>query len=84
SGRALATAFSPPGFQGAVLPYLAAMGDAELLETQARHVQAHAVAAQLGAITQYYDEALILFGAGWQERRYRFDADGHLLVPWAK
>lgn len=84
SGRALATAFSPPGFQGAILPYLAAMGDAELLETQARHVQAHAVAAQLGATTQYYDEALILFGAGWQERRYRFDADGHLVVPWAK
>jgi endoglucanase len=57
------------------------LGATELLVGQQRLVEAHAVAAKLGATTQYYDEALILFGAGWQERRYRFDEVGHLVLP---
>ena len=81
TGRATAVAIAPAGFQGAVLPYLSALGATELLAAQQRLVEAHAVAAKLGAATQYYDEALILFGAGWQERRYRFDEAGHLVLP---
>jgi endoglucanase len=81
TGYATAVAFSPPGFQGAVLPYLSALGATELLAGQQRRVETHIAAAKMGAATQYYDEALILFGAGWQERRYRFDEDGHLVLP---
>jgi endoglucanase len=81
TGKATATGFSPAGFQGAMLPYLSALGETELLEAQQRQVQTHSYAAQSGAITQYYDEALILFGAGWQEGWYRFDASGHLVLP---
>jgi endoglucanase len=81
TGRATAVAFSPPGFQGAVLPYLSAVEATELLAGQQRRVETHIAAAKMGAATQYYDEALILFGAGWQERRYRFDEDGHLVLP---
>jgi endo-1,4-beta-D-glucanase Y len=81
TGRATAVAFSPPGFQGAVLPYLSAVDATELLAGQQRRVETHIAAAKMGAATQYYDEALILFGAGWQERRYRFDEDGHLVLP---
>jgi endoglucanase len=81
TGLATAVANAPPGFQGAVLPYLSALGATELLAGQQRLVEAHVLAAKLGAATQYYDEALILFGAGWQERRYRFDEAGHLVLP---
>jgi len=81
TGRATAVAYSPPGFQGAVLPYLSAVDATELLAGQQRRIEAHALAARLGASTQYYDEVLILFGAGWQERRYRFDEAGHLVLP---
>lgn len=81
TGQATKTDYSPPGFQGAVLPYLAAVGATDLLEVQRRHVQRHGFAAESGAITQYYDEALILFGAGWQEGWFRFDASGHLVLP---
>lgn len=81
SGRATAVAYSPPGFQGAVLPYLSAMGATELLAGQQRRVEAHALAARMGTNTQYYDEVLILFGVGWQERRFRFDEAGHLVLP---
>lgn len=81
TGLATAVANAPPGFQGAVLPYLSALGATELLAGQRRLVETHVLAAKLGAATQYYDEALILFGAGWQERRYRFDEAGHLVLP---
>ena len=81
TGRATAIDFSPPGFQGAMLPYLSAVGATEILAGQQRLVAAYTLAANLGAATQYYDEALILFGAGWQERRYRFDEAGHLVLP---
>ena len=81
TGNATATDYSPHGFQGAVLPYLAALGEPALLARQLRRVRVHGLAAQSGASTHYYDEALILFGAGWQEGWYRFDAAGHLVLP---
>ena len=31
----------------------------------------------------YYDRALVLFGKGWMDRRYRFSADGRLLPAWS-
>lgn len=84
SGHATATAYSPPGFQGALLPYLSRLGERGALDRQQRRVQLHGFAAQAGAITHYYDEALILFGAGWLEGRYRFDESGHLVLPQAR
>ncbi len=31
----------------------------------------------------YYDRALVLFGRGWMDRRFRFAADGRLLPAWS-
>ncbi|UVL86470.1 hypothetical protein LOY35_13205 [Pseudomonas sp. B21-028] len=31
----------------------------------------------------YYNRSLLLFGQGWDERRYRFDKNGQLLPVWA-
>lgn len=70
--------YSPLGYSGAVLPYLSALGDRESLETQRSRVQRASLGAMLGASTNYYDEALILFGKGWLDGRYAFDDHGRL------
>ncbi len=71
---------APPGFAAALLPYLAAQRQPALAAAQARLIP---VPGQPGyAQLSYYDAALILFGQGWHERRYRFASDGRLLPAW--
>lgn len=82
-GSALRTDFSPSGFAGAVLPFLAALGKTQALAQQRARVAAAQQRARAGEATNYYDEALILFGQGWDEERYRFDARGRLETQWA-
>jgi endoglucanase len=76
--------YSPPGYVGAVLPFLHALGDRETLATQKRRLDALALAARLGRATNYYDDALILFGRGWIDGRYGFDAGGRVQPAWAR
>lgn len=64
----------PPGFSGAMLPMLAAAGRSEALQRQRQR------SLDAGAV-DYYDGVLNLFGRGWVEGRYRFDADGRLRLP---
>jgi len=78
SGRAFEADYSPIGFAGAVLPFLAALEEDELLRAQVTRLRIDADRARRGAATNYYDQALILFGQGWLDGHYRFDDQGRL------
>jgi endoglucanase len=85
SGRPLPGEYSPLGYSGAMLPYLKALGETDLLDAQRRRIKLVAMRQKLGVgkPPNYYDQALILFGEGWDEGRYRFDAGGRLVPQWA-
>ncbi|WP_244943654.1 cellulose synthase complex periplasmic endoglucanase BcsZ [Xanthomonas massiliensis] len=72
SGRA------PAGFAAALLPYLDALGEGALLASQRNALPSGSAAEAL----PYYERALVLFGKGWSEGRYRFSTDGQLLPAW--
>lgn len=77
TGIAVKSGFSPIGFSGAVIPYLAMLNATPTLETQRQRLSAvHDKSAN------YYDQVLILFGTGWLEGHYRFDEDGRLQAKW--
>jgi endoglucanase len=80
TGAALKVDYSPIGFTGAVLPFLAALEKDESLRDQVSRLRVDAVRARLGGATNYYDQALILFGQGWHDQQYRFDEQGRLLA----
>jgi endoglucanase len=65
-----------PGFAAALLPYLSALGQPALAKAQLARIPA-------AGTLNYYDRALVLFGKGWMDRRYRFSADGRLLPAWS-
>ena len=67
-----------PGFSAALLPMLANAKQAAAL-TQHRARAEHAVTQRGGA---YYSDVLSLFGLGWVESRYRFDASGSVALTW--
>jgi len=66
------------------LPFLAANGDRETLDQQQSRLHWSHLRAELGRGSNYYDDALILFGTGWLDQHYRFDQDGRLHPNWAK
>ncbi|HEY0294007.1 MAG TPA: cellulose synthase complex periplasmic endoglucanase BcsZ [Bordetella sp.] len=66
------------GFSAAVAPYLAALGRDDLARAQQERARAAAANAPLG----YYSSVLTLFGIGYLEGRYRFDAGGRLVPAW--
>jgi endoglucanase len=74
--------YAPIGFVGAVLPFLAALHEDELLRIQRQHLILDAERALAGAATNYYDQALILFGQGWHDGYYKFDERGQLEPHW--
>lgn len=65
----------PVGFAAALLPLLS---DTPLAQKQRERLQQTSL-AELG----YYNQALILFGKGWDEKRYFFDQQGYLAPAWA-
>lgn len=72
-----ASGYGPVGFSAALLPLLAALKEQHGLQQQRqRLVQSPA--------SGYYNRVLSLFGQGWDERRYRFDAKGRLVPGWEK
>jgi endoglucanase len=66
------------GFSAAVAPYLAALGRDDLAQAQAQRTRSLAREAPLG----YYSQVLALFGLGYLDGLYRFDADGALVPAW--
>lgn len=66
------------GFSAAVAPYLAALGRNDLAQAQQQRVRSLAHDAPLG----YYSQVLALFGLGYLDGLYRFDADGAVVPAW--
>lgn len=83
NGVAIPSSYFPLGYSGAVLPFLAALGEHDQVEAQLARLRQGDLEAQAGKASNYYDQVLILFGKGWLERRYAFDAQGHLQPDWA-
>lgn len=67
----------PSGFSAALLPFLQACGDDEALRVQQLRLEARPPRPDA-----YYEQCLTLFGQGWMEGAYRFDADGRLRPRW--
>jgi endoglucanase len=82
TGTAIRSDYSPAGYAGAVLPFLGALHEGELQRAQLARLQLDAVKARLGHPTNYYDQALILFGKGWHDGYFLFDARGQLQPKW--
>jgi endo-1,4-beta-D-glucanase Y len=74
-----ASGVGPAGFSAALLPFLAASRQTPALGQQRLRVTAK---APLVRTDNYYDQVLTLFGAGWDEARFRFARDGRLLPRW--
>jgi endoglucanase len=84
TGTVLKADYSPIGFTGAVLPFLSALHEDGVLGKQVARLKVDAVRARLGAATNYYDQALVLFGHGWLDNWYRFDDQGRLDAQWLR
>ena len=84
TGQPFPSNYSPLGYSGALLPFLKVLNDQDTLDSQRRRLKLARLRAKLGvgARPNYYDQALILFGQGWDEGRYRFDSTGRLLPEW--
>jgi endoglucanase len=76
--------YSPTGYSGAVLPFLSSASETASLERQVARVSRALQRARAGESTNYYDQALILFGKGWFEHVYRFNGQGQLVPAWQK
>jgi endoglucanase len=66
------------GFSAAVAPYLAALGRNDLAQAQVQRTRTLAGQSPLG----YYSQVLSLFGLGYLDGLYRFDANGALVPAW--
>jgi endo-1,4-beta-D-glucanase Y len=78
----LGNGIGPPGFSAALLPYLQAFQENNLLGRQKQRLQQDNAGALAGANAQYYDQILVLFGLGAIEKRFRFDVRGQLIPAW--
>ena len=66
------------GFSAAVAPYLAALGRADLANAQVERSRTLAQKSPPG----YYSSVLMLFGLGYLDGLYRFDAQGRVAPAW--
>ncbi|OWY27072.1 cellulose synthase complex periplasmic endoglucanase BcsZ [Herbaspirillum robiniae] len=82
----------PVGFSAAVLPWLKAAGAADSLAAQEKLVQdkwqawsraTPKAGADGDGEFNYYNSMLTLFGWGWLQGQYRFDAAGQVTPAWA-
>ncbi len=75
---------APVGFSAALVPYLYAVGRKSQAGDQLNRMGAlfNPATGLYGKDGLYYDQNLALFGAGWNDQRYRFDRDGRLKVKW--
>lgn len=69
----------PIGFSAALLPYLQSMKRDGPLQNQLNRVREE---WERDTDWGYYNSVLMLFGWGWQQRRFGFGADGDLQPAW--
>jgi endo-1,4-beta-D-glucanase Y len=76
----------PPGFSAALLPYAAALQDAQLQSKQMSRLQASfkPQTGLYGAPAKYYDQNLALFGVGYLQQQFAFDSSGALKLKWKR
>ena len=74
----------PIGFSAALLPYLAAFDNPKSEAAQLARLRSafDSKTGLYGSPARYYDQNLALFGLGWKERRFWFDAHGALKTWW--
>lgn len=80
TGAALRSDYSPIGYSGALLPFLSALGDTAGMARERERLRN----APQNATSNYYDRVLVLFGTGWADGHYRFDAQGRLMPRWSE
>lgn len=78
-----ATGGAPIGFSAAVLPFLSAM-DEDTAVRQRQRLKNSRVGGNLGDPPHYYDQALAMFGEGWDSGRFRFGENGEVIPRWEK
>lgn len=66
------------GFSAAVAPYLSALGRTDLADAQVARSRTLAQKSPPG----YYSSVLMLFGLGYLQGLYRFDAQGRVAPAW--
>jgi endo-1,4-beta-D-glucanase Y len=74
----------PVGFSAALLPYLSAIGEKTLADSQSGRLRSalDSRTGLYGRPSRYYDQNLALFALGWTERRFWFDSSGTLKTWW--
>jgi endoglucanase len=82
TGAVLKADYLPIGFAGAALPFARALDDTAAEITLRNRLRLDAAKVALGGSSNYYDQALILFGQGWLDGVYRFDEEGRLQPRW--
>lgn len=82
SGRTEGT--GPVGYSAALLPYLDSLGEGGLTRIQRERVEANRMGSLIGANPRYYDQVLSMFGEGWMEGRFHFDAAGQCEPAWKR
>lgn len=83
TAQAVPSDWSPNGFMAAALPFLQALGEKDLADKLRDRLRIERTKARLAKNSNYYDEALILFGLGYVDGQYRFDDQGRVLPRWA-
>lgn len=78
SGAVIGSNQGNAGFSAAVAPYLDALGRHDLAQAQVQRARTLAGQSPLG----YYSQVLTLFGLGYLDGLYRFDADGAVVPAW--
>ncbi|PXV60727.1 endoglucanase [Dyella jiangningensis] len=78
SGAVIGSNQGNAGFSTAVAPYLDALGRHDLAQAQVQRARTLAGQSPLG----YYSQVLTLFGLGYLDGLYRFDADGAVVPAW--
>lgn len=74
---------APVGFAAALLPFLASLDEDSAIRQRLRLKNSRA-GGNLGSPPHYYDQALGMFGEGWDSKRFHFDLDGRLIPRWEK
>jgi endoglucanase len=80
----------PVGFSAALLPYLKSnLNDSAYAQQLVRiksqlDEKSNLYGAGYGSGPTYYDQNLVLFGSGWNEKQFQFGSSGELLVRWSR